>query len=91
MSTIFTMQGNKHKRLYASFAQGPLEITGCFWMQGPQPIGVEGGIPEEIAQLFENKPDLQTVSLEWKSGGRTNAVIYSRMKEEINEQEKLKL
>ena len=75
------LRGYKGQRFYSSFSRGPLEIKGMFWASGPQPVGGEGGVPQDIADLFDSRPDLKTISLEWTAEGQTCAVVYSRMKE----------
>ena len=77
------LRGYDGKRLHSSFADGPLEITGSFWCEGPQPIGKEGGIPDDVATFYDTHPDVKVMSLEWERDGRTNSVVYSRMKETL--------
>jgi len=75
------LRGYKGKRLYSAFSRGALEIKGMFWMQGPQPVGTTGGVPENIGKLFDADPNLQHVSLEWETDDGPRGVVYSRMKE----------
>jgi hypothetical protein len=59
-------------RLYASFSTVPLEISGSFWLSGPQ---YEDQIPDEIVNLFKSDSEIVRVSLEKEK----HHVVYQKM------------
>ena len=73
--TIFAMKGFKGKTIHGARSTGKLEIRGCFFFQGPQPVDDDGGAPVWVADLMDNNPELNQVALSYKDRG----VVYSRI------------
>ena len=71
----FAMKGNKAKCVYGSHSLQPLEIRGCFTVRGPQPVGIEGGTPQWVSDLFDTQPDIDIVCISGKNGG----VVWNRI------------
>lgn len=67
------------ERIHGSYSGTPLEITGSFFCQGPQPIGTKAGVPQWVADHFMNNPEVNTIALSGNSWG----VVYSRMEQDI--------
>lgn len=64
-------------RVHSSYSHSPLEIKGCWIMQGPQDTGTKGGAPKFVERIFEEYPDIKEIAINKKDSG----VIYSRMEE----------
>lgn len=64
-------------RVHSSMSHSPLEIKGCWHIQGPQDTGTKGGAPEFVERIFEEHPDIEAVAINKKGSG----VVYQRMEE----------
>lgn len=76
MGLSFTLKGYKGKTVRSAFSRIRLEIKGHFHIQGPQPVGEEGGAPEWVYELFKLDPDIEEIAINKKDSG----VIYQPMK-----------
>lgn len=71
---VFAMRGSNRKTIYSSHSNRPLEISGSWFVSGPQPVGTEGGCPQFVADIFNQYPELKTISLGFEKSG----VVFSR-------------
>lgn len=70
------------ERYHSTYCRGRLEISGLPTLSGPQAVG-EGGIPENIANLFRADKRLETVAVELAfDDGQSSSVVYRRMKDQ---------
>ena len=70
----FAMRGNKSRQVHASHSITPLEIRGLFNMCGAQPVGVDGGAPQWVADALETNPRIEEI--------KDSGVVYTRMSTE---------
>jgi len=71
--TTFVMKGYKGETVGFAISNTPVNMSGCFHIQGRQPIG-EDGAPQWVFNLFENNPDIEQIGIRTKTGG----YVYSR-------------
>jgi hypothetical protein len=72
---IFTPKESTVERIHASYSRKALDIRGTWYMSGPQPVGVDGGAPQWVWDLFEQDETIQTVTV----GRADYGVVYARM------------
>ena len=75
MSKTFLINGSDAKTVHGAYAHGPLEIKGCFTMQGPQPVEKDGGCPQFVSDLLDQHPDIKQIAL----SGDACSAVFSRM------------
>ena len=73
----FAMKDNTSPRIHGSHAFGKLEIRGAFSFSGPQPVGVDGGVPQWVGDLLDANPDIQQIAVSCETG---SSVVWSRIK-----------
>lgn len=66
------------KVVHGSYSRTKMEIRGHWHLSGPQSVATEGGCPEWVNNLFENRPELKRVALDF---GENGGVVYTRMDE----------
>ena len=71
--TAFVMKGYKGKTVGCAMSHTPLEVKGSWHLQGRMPVGGDGA-PEWVYSILLNNPDIESVSIQTKTGGR----VYSR-------------
>jgi hypothetical protein len=50
--------------VYSSLCRGPLEIKGCFHLQGPQVTSAEEGTaPKWLEKVFEENPKVKIIAV----------------------------
>jgi len=65
------------KRIHSAHLSGPLAMSGCMSISGPQDIGGRGEAPHWAADILERFPDIDQVAI----SGERYSEIYSRIKD----------
>jgi len=71
----FAMKGSLAPQIHSAFSRTRLEIRGCFHIVGPQPVGVEGGAPQWVADVLSAHPEIEEIVV----NRGTDGVCYTRM------------
>ena len=72
------LKENTSRRVYTQNSRSELQITGHFWLRGPQFVGGEGGCPMEIADLLDKDPSITAIAVVRDGGGE----VYQQMKQD---------
>jgi len=71
----FSLRGDKCRKVGSSYSRAPLEIKGLFHLTGPQPVGVDGGAPTWVADLFDSNPEIKHIAISTDKDG----IVWNRI------------
>ena len=52
--------------VHGSHAVDKMSISAMWHLQGPQPVGAEGGCPEWVAKAMEENEDIELIAIQKK-------------------------
>lgn len=86
-TTDSTLPVFRQRVFHGAHSWGHVEIRGNWATSGPQPVGGDGGVPEEVAAIFDKHPNIRRIAFVFGDARTETGSVWSRMDHEVKEDE----